>query len=275
MSPRSRETGKVARARIIRPRQLSFFDDEGEHGLDVVRILVPGASTERYGRIWHIGRTAQEDGFFYGRLGFEGSGTADLWSEEDKDFEAARTPAGVASPFAVRLSDLRVVFQTRSRDIQVTSFTGALQKILRDESGDEDWRVETAQAQISFSEWRSSVQRVTQMRFHVEPPNPNYQGRPVLKQLIADAKLTAADLDLHSEDGIDTDAEIVTELLDHVSRQYGRSVAVGERTTDDRVTETVYSSELNGESEVRVVPANPETGEVERETLRRELTEPT
>jgi hypothetical protein len=264
----------VARARIIRPGQASFFEQD-EPGLEVVRILVPGASTERYGRIWHIGRTEQEDGFFYGRLGFEGSGTADLWSEADKDFQAARTPAGVASPFAVRLSDLRIAFQTRGRDIRVTSFTGALQGILRDESGDEDWRVETAHAETSFSEWRSSVQRVTEMRFHVEPPNPNYQGRPVLEQLIEGAKLSAADIDLHSEDGVNTDAEIVTELLDHVNRNYGRNVSVGERIAiDDTLAETVYSSELNGETEVSVVPANPETGEVERETLRRELTEP-
>jgi hypothetical protein len=264
----------VARARIIRPGQASFFEEEVP-GLEVARFLVPGASTERYGRIWHIGRTEQDDGFFYGRLGFEGSGTADLWNEDDKDFQAARTPAGVASPFAVRLSDLLIIFQTRGRDIRVTSFTGALQGILRDESGDEDWRVETAHAEISFAEWRASVQRVTQMRFHVEPPNPNYQGRPILKQIIDGAKVSAADIDLHSADGVNTEAEIVTELLHHAGLGYGRNVSVGERTTDGHVTETVFSSELNGETEVTIVPANPETGEVERETLRRQLTEPT
>jgi hypothetical protein len=264
----------VARARIIQPGQVSFFEED-EPGLEAARILVPGASTERFGRIWHIGRTEQEDGFFYGRLGFEGSGTADLWDEDNKDFQAARTPAGVASPFAVRLSDLRIAFQIRGRDIRLMSFIGALQGILREESGDSGWRVESDKAEMSFSEWRASVQRVTDMHFHVEPPNPNYQGRPVLEQLIDGARLSAAEIDLHSEDGVNTDAEIVVELLDHVNRNYGRNVATGERTIDDRVTETVYSSELNGESEVRVVPANPETGEVEQETLRRELTEPT
>jgi hypothetical protein len=237
------------------------------------RLLVPGASTERYKRVWHVGRVEVEDSFFFGRLGFEGSGTADLWNEDERDFEETRTPAGVASPFAIELSDLNLVFQTRGQDIQVTSFTGAMQKILRDASG-ESWRIETAQTEMSFDQWRRTVDRVTEMRFHVEPPNPNYQGRPDLQRLIEGASLSAADITLQSETGIETDADIVRQLLDHVNRDYGRDVAVGERVVDGEVIETVYSSDLNGETEIVVLPANPGTGEVERDTLRRELTEP-
>jgi hypothetical protein len=79
---------------------------------------------------------------------------------------------------------------------------------------------------------------------------------------------------LHSDGGIVTDADIVGQLLDHVNRGYGRDVAVGERTVEGEIVESVYSSELHGETEVTIVPANPETGEVEPETLRRELTGP-
>jgi hypothetical protein len=272
VGPRFRNTGKIARAQIIPPSQPSLFA-EPTPGSELLRILVPGASTERYSRIWHVGRTEVEDSVFFGRLGFEGSGIADLWNEDERDFEEARTPAGVAAPFAIELSNLKLVFQTRGRDIRVTSFTGAMQGILRDVSG-QDWRIETAQTEMSFRQWRATVERVTQMRFHLEPPNPNYQGRPTLQRLIEGAFLSAADITLHSDAGINTDADIVTELLDHVSRDYGRDVAVGERTVEGEVIESVYSSELKGETEVTVVPANPETGEVERDTLRRELTEP-
>ena len=73
-----------------------------------------------------------------------------------KYFLSERTPAGAASPFAIRLSDLIIVFQTRGQDIRVTSFTGALPGILRDESGNEGWRVESDRSEISFSEWRAS-----------------------------------------------------------------------------------------------------------------------
>ncbi len=270
MSPRFRSTGKVARARIIPPDQLSLFEEPSEQ---LVRVLVPGATTERFGRVWHVGRTEGDRTFLYGRLGFEGTGKADLWNDEDKDFEESRTPSGVAAPFAIRLRDLSLVFQTRGQDIRVTSFTGALQGILRDATGSQNWRVVTDRAQVTFREWRVTVDKVTQMRFAVFPPNPNYQGRPQLESLIAGASLSAADITLRAEDGINTDSEIVTELLDHVERGYGRDVAVAERSADGEVIETVYSSELSGESEVLIRPANPETGEVERDTLVTELTD--
>jgi hypothetical protein len=238
-----------------------------------MRLLVPGASTERYQRLWHVGRTEVEEGILYGRLGFEGTGTADLWNDQDKDFEEAHTPAGVASPFAVNLDNLDLVFQTRGQDIRVTSFTGAMQGILRDASG-EDWRVESPRTQMSFNEWRATVTKVTQMRFTLEPPNPNYEGRPDLERLIAGANLSAAALILRSDVGVMTDSQIVLELLDHVDHGYGSSVAVGDRPINGETVESVYSSELNGETEVAIRPANPDTGEVERATLRNELTEP-
>ncbi len=269
MPPRTRNTGKIARAQIIPPVQPSLFQESS--GTELVSLLVPGASTERYQRTWHVGRTAIEDDILYGRLGFEGSGTADLWNEDRKDFEEARTPAGVASPFAIHLTDLSLVFQTRGQDIRVTSFIGAMRGILRDAS-DQDWRIETARSHMSFDEWRSTVTRVTQMRFTLRPPNPNYEGRPDLERLIAGANLSAADLTLRSDVGVTTDSQIVRELLDHVNRGYGNGVSVGERPIDGEIVESVYSTELDGETEVSIRPANPETGEVEPETLRIELT---
>ena len=149
-----------------------------------------------------------------------------------------------------------------------------MQGILRDATGQE-WRIETAKNEMSFVQWRPTVRKVTRMRFNVLPPNPNYEGRPDLERLIEGASLSAAEINLHSDNGIITDTEIVTELLDHVDRGYGRTVAVGEReVVEGQVVESMSTSELHGETEVIVAPANPETGEVERETLRQELTEP-
>jgi hypothetical protein len=112
------------------------------------------------------------------------------------------------------------------------------------------------------------------MRFNVRPPNPTYRDRPDLERLIEGAALNAAQLVLRSDAGIVTDADIVRQLIEHVDLGYGDDVAVGERTVAGEVVESVYSSDLRGESEVNVVPANPETGEVEPETLRRELRGP-
>jgi len=110
------------------------------------------------------------------------------------------------------------------------------------------------------------------MRFTVEPPNPNYQDRPDIEKLIEGAHLSSAELVLKSDQSIYTDADIVLQLLDHVeNRGYGKDVFVGERTVSGEVVESVYSSEMHGETEVVVLPANSETGEVEQEALLHEL----
>lgn len=266
---RFRSTGKVAKARIVPPSQISLLpSDQPSEAL--VRIVVAGATTERYNRIWHVGRTRIDNGILLGRLGYEGTAAADLWDEERKDFRETRTPSGVVSPFAISLSSLLLVFQTRSSDIQVTSFTGALQGILR-EASRQDWNIRAARHEISYREWRRTVDRVTQMRFNIEPPNPNYQDRPDLQRLIEGAQLSAAEIVLKAEQSIYTDSDIVLQLLDHVERGYGKDVLVGERSVNGEVVESVYASEIHGETEVTVLPANPDTGEVEPETLLREL----
>lgn len=271
MSPRFRNTGKVVKAQIVPPSQPSLLPEDAP-ALQLVRILHPGASTERYQRTWRVGRTQVEEDILYGRLGFEGSGLTDLWNEENKDFQEAPTLTGLVAPFAIALSDLRLIFQTRGRDIRINSFTGALRGILRDASG-EYWEIEVPRREMSFSQWRQTVDRVIEMRFHVEPPNPNYQDRPDLERLIEGANLSTADIDLRSDDGIVTDAEIVAQLLDHVNnRGYGRGGSIGERTVEGEIVESEYSFEQHGETEVVVLPANPETGEVEPATLREELT---
>lgn len=238
----------------------------------IVDILQPGASTERYNRVWRLGRTRVEDGVLFGRLGFERSGVEDLWNEEEKDFTETQVPGGIAAPFAIELETLLLVFQTRSQDIRVTGFTGAMQGILRDATGDNNWRIESARRPTSFREWRASVGRVSRLHFNIAPPNPNYEGRPDLERLIDHLHLSAASLDLRSEESIDTDADLVSQLLDHVERGYGSATAVGERATEEGPVETVFNSELRGESEVIERSADPRTGEVQPDVLRDELT---
>lgn len=235
----------------------------------LVRVLQPGISTERYGRLWHLGRTEVQEGVLFGRIGFETVRGADLWSAEQRDFFDGHVLAGVAAPFAIRLSDLVVVFQTRGQDIRVTSFVGALRGLLRDATN-EDWRVETERTKVSFAAWRRSVERVSRLRFNLEQPNPNYEGRPQVEKIIADLRLATANLDLKGED-IATDAEFVREALDHVERGYGKAVAVGERHVEDRVVETVYDTTMEGEAELAEMRVDAETGEVSHSDLQQEL----
>ena len=259
--------GSAVRARIVRPER-SLTTLKAEEAETITRSLVPGASTERNGRVWRIGKTVLEGGFLYGILGVERNEAAEFWNETAKDFEEAGKPVGIVSPFVIRLTNLELAFQLRHPDIQLTSFTGAMQKILQEATG-ENWHIEAIEgAEMPFDQWRHSVEAVYEIMFHIVRPNPNYEGRPDLERLIEDECLTAANIDLQSDTGIATDADIVRQLLDHVDGGNGSYVASAVRpAVDGHRVETLYSSELHGEAEIAVLPADPNTGEVSRETL--------
>src|SRR5689334_9078269 len=103
---------KIARAKILPPEQLSLMETAGQ---TLVRVIQPGASTERYSRTWRIGLTSAspEEDVLYSRIGFERPRGTVLWDEEIKDFQPAPTPSGQVVPFAIELQDLSVAFQTR------------------------------------------------------------------------------------------------------------------------------------------------------------------
>ncbi|MEV6891014.1 hypothetical protein [Kribbella sp. NPDC051137] len=265
----TRGVGKVARARIVPPAQPSLLTDPGEA---VATALSSGLAVERYQRTWRVGGLQRISGALVGRLGFESTHAEDLWDPEIQDFEEVEVPGGVAAPFAVGVDDLLVVFQIRSPFIRINSFVGALRTLLRESTEQDGWTVEAVQQSQTFAEWRRSVTRVTRLRVRVLRPNPNYEGRPSVENLIESARLSSANLDLRSED-IDTDAEIVRELLDHVDRGYGDGTVVGQRETVGGEVETVYTTGMSGSTDLAELPVDPESGEVDRQTLAEELSQ--
>jgi hypothetical protein len=220
--------------------------------------------------VWRLGQVHERDGYLFGRLGYEASTGVDLWDDDEQDFAPTTVPGGLATPFAIRLADLALIFQTRKQDIRVTSFTGALRDILRNATN-ERWDIVAMNRTSSFREWKRTVETVGRLRFHLERPNPNYEGRPEVERLIESLGLDVATLDLRSEDGIDTDVALAQQMLDHVERGYGNAVAVGEREIDGEKIESVWDSTLHGESLVTAAEVDPETGEVSVEVLIMEL----
>ena len=261
---------KIARAQIVSPAQLSLIESP-EATLE--RVIHPGASTARYRRTWRIGLTtvSKEQQILYSRIGFEGSRTTVIWDDKSTDFLSAPVPSGQFAPFAIDLRTLSVAFQTRPPDIKVSSFTGALQGVLRDESGDPGWRVESQIRHLTFAEWRSTVDRVTRLHFRLERPNPNWEGRPDLEAIFQDlGGLDQADFEFLAETGIDTDAGLVREMLDHVeARKYGRGTAVGVKQVDGEPVISVMDTE-HGEAEEWTRP-DEASGEVQDDSLREEL----
>jgi hypothetical protein len=237
---------KIARAQIARPGQESMFESPAQ---TLTRVLVPGASARRFSRVWRLGHTNVSDEELLGRIGFEGERRTFMWNEESKDFLPGPSPNGLVVPFVINLANFQVVFQIRPPEIRPHSFTGALERILRDATG-QDWGVEPIIRQMSFEAWRATVTKVTRMHFHVEQPNPNWEGRPELENLMHRlGDLDSADFGFNAENGIATDDELIVELVNHVNqRNYGRSQAVGIREFDSHVVESVLDS-ASGETE--------------------------
>jgi hypothetical protein len=225
----------------------------------------------RYGRTWLMGQSRVDGLYLFGRIGFESEGSVtEVWDEDRTDFTQLAIPSGVTAPFLLALTTLKMAFQTRGSLIKVNSFIHAMQALLKESTG-EDWRLVTSRRVVTFEQWRDSVQKVTRMRFHLVRPNPNYEGRPDVERLLEEIGAEAETLEVQNPDGLQTDADLVGQLLDHVGRGYGDATITGERQEDDRVVETVYDTRLGGESELHERPADA-TGEVPESELRAELT---
>jgi hypothetical protein len=176
-------TGRIAFARITTPderRQLPF-----DLSPSIVASIKPRTQIERYNRRWRIGRVERRNHLLSGRIGYEAAGgVAELWNEKIDDFEEISVLQGRTSPFAVDLNSRRVAFQLRTPHIRARTFTGAFQALMNEASTVYRWRVIEEISHIPWIEWRSSVERITELRFRLYRPNPNYGDRQQLRTLI-------------------------------------------------------------------------------------------
>ena len=237
--------------------------------------LVPGTLVERRSRQWRMGRWHREGLIIVGRIGFEAAALAELWDDAIGDFTEASRRTGLISPFAIDPQTMRVVFQLRGRDIRARSFTSALQALLNEASPTERWRVTRELHAVSFKDWIAEVDRITVLRLRLERPNPNYQDRRKVRELIegTNARMAEVVLNAHDEDlqGIDVSDPFVQQAIDHVEQHYGTYVATAERGDE----QTTWASGDQGAAEVHLVPADPVTKDVSPAELRRELGDPT
>lgn len=258
----NRRTGKVYVLALVPPPQQNLLATPQQ----LVRAsLTPGSNVFRYGREWIVGQTGVTAGVLSGRIGFRGAeGVAEIWDEAAQDFTAVAVPAGLTAPFAVRLDSLRLAVQTRGSDIKLNGLVGAFQALLSGEG--ERWQVRSPTREMSFAEWRASVDRVTSVRFKVRKPNPHYQGTPDLEAMIEQAEARLATLELASDEGLDTAAPFIAQSQRHVERGYGEAVYHGVREETSAAGETVYNSALGAEEVAHEVDVD-EHGEASQASL--------
>ncbi|GAB3151969.1 hypothetical protein GCM10027290_41980 [Micromonospora sonneratiae] len=263
----ARAVGKVACARIVAPVHPDFF------GSTLLRhVLRTGEPNERYGRVWRMSKIEEGSGCLHGRLGFERAADQNLWDEAEQDFRRTAVQNGFVSPFVIRLTDLAVVFQPRKQELRVASFVGALRSILRTRNANpaEVWDVESLTGQVSFEDWRRTIEHVTHFRYRIDLGTQQSPPAMELTRLVAATQPDVTTLDLRAKDGIDSDSPLVREILRHAGDGFGDVRAVG-RCAGAVSAERVWESALGGEVTVTEVSADPTTGEVSRASLLAQL----
>jgi hypothetical protein len=259
-------TGRIAFA-TIEPMTLTASTVPAEA---LERALVPGTQIERHGRVWYMGQHRREGASIIGRIGFQTSDFAEVWDADRKDFAEEQLLSGLTSPFAIDPTRLRVAFQLRPGLIRVKSFTGALQALMNEASPADRWRVYQEVESVTFNEWVESVDRVLTLRVRVKRPNPHYDDRENVEQLIEGANARMADIvwsaDQEALDGLDVGDAFIREAIAH-AETYGSYVATGEQ--DDKPT--TWGSDQEAAAEKRTVEADPRTREITGTNLRRQL----
>lgn len=231
------------------------------------RTLVPGVPISRYGRDWRVGGLTLKGSMFTGRIGFERSrGRTELWDDERQDFRLSLLREGATSPFALSAASMIVAFQLRSSpQIKRTSFTGALQALLREVSGREDWTVMPLTQETTLEEFTERVEFVSAFRARLLRPNPEYRNRERLEAIIEGTNAEILDIAATSKDeGIELDDATVQEAIAHADEGYGYYVAKG---PEDGNEITFDSRTDQAPPEIQTPTVDPETGEVATDEL--------
>jgi hypothetical protein len=231
--------------------------------------LVPGVSRQRYRRIWRMGQWRQDKGVIFGRIGFEGLvGPSERWNAELQDFEPTELYGGYTSPFAIDLATLRVAFQLRSQTIEMTTFTANFAALLNEATDIWRWRVTPDVRTTDWEAWVHSLSRVTRVDATLLLPNPHFEFDDI-EELMEKTNSAALEIiakaDPDDAEGINVGEGFLAHVIEHV-KQYGTLKATGE-TAQGRQTEW----RKGGTPERTRAPANPESSEVEFETLREQL----
>lgn len=192
----------------------------------------PGTSVTRYGRTWTLTNMHTNNGTLVtGEIGFLSESTVQslFFDHATREFVTEAVPGGVRVPFAIRVADGMIAYQLRPGLVREASFTGALEALLNATPTEFLWSVGQATDARTWDEWRAEVQTITSFNIRVERPNPNYRDNVKVEEVVEGIRveylrLSGVALD---EGGIDPDADLFRQAVDHVLRDYGRAAIHG------------------------------------------------
>jgi len=234
----------------------------------------PGGEVTRYGRTWRISRPRLSGSYWTGRIGFirEGELTTVGWDPKQEDFRTEEASGGVIVPLTLSAETGVIAFQLRSGVVRPTTFTGALQGLLN-QSQTYRWQVQPLVIERPYPEWRQTVVRVSEARFRLLQPNPNWADRKEVEHIVDQLEAQVARLEARAAqgEGLNDASPLFKQALDHTLAHYGRAVVRG---VDAQEVESEWDSSGGGTIPVREdVEVETEADEVPQtdltETLRR------
>lgn len=247
---------RIAYARAVFRGRRSLFTQDNQELLEAS--IRTGTETTRYGKQWRLGPVSTTQGHVRGRLGFERERpkATEVWDADKQDFVATLYPTGASTPFSVRVGDMTIAYQLQGSDIDEGSFRFALAKLMTLASG-EMWAVEPIGGEATFDGWRARTPKVVEVDVTVQPPNPNYSGRPDVQSFLEGPNATLANARWVAEEGLDVEDALIQQFIEHADRRgYGHLSATGER--DGRTVKYVRGVEPR----IDTVTPDAQTGDV-------------
>lgn len=261
----TRHTGRVAfavvRGSVTRPGRGRAPLPQPDLAAGLLGALQAGTQVEVAEQRWHVDAAKHEDRWISGRLVGE-----DLPGPD---------PRTVSSPFVADLRSGRLAFQLRRPRTHPRAAAAVFRALLERAVPNRHWQVVVELTRVPWADWRRSVERLRELRLLLRRPNPDYGDRHQVQALIestnAELLRMVLEADPDSLEGIDVDAELVAEAIDHVRAGYGDFVAVGDTGDHGSPHVTSWQYRHGGAPLQTQVPLSAATSEVEHEVLRREL----
>jgi len=222
--------------------------------------LVAGALVDRYNKVWRVGPlidVPDRPGSVSSRIGYEDSTTRVQWDPASNDWVEVEFADGTVYAFVLDVENGALAYQAPTSVALLSAFQALLNA-----QGHGRWRVQSVMVEQSWSEWRASVDRVSRLRFRLQRPNPNFDGRPRIEEMVDGTHSKMVDLVLTADpddlEGVDLEAEYVKQALAHaVDKGYGYVKADGEQRVGDHTVDRRYDSLRDGSERIEQLPADP------------------
>jgi hypothetical protein len=215
-----------------------LFEDESLEEM-IRESWVPGATITRYGRTWHLTQMhSASRGLLSGEIGFVSGAQVSsvFFDQKTQEFVSNDVSTGTRVPFVIETNSGAVAYQLYPGLVRENSFTGALEELFNTRSI-YALTVRSSTEVMTWSEWKRRVEKITAFEIRLDRPNPHYDDDQLIEDAIEGIRLEYLRLSGKAlDEGVDPEADLFQQSMDHVLREYGRAAIHGVTTEGETST---------------------------------------